>query len=176
MNIFLLHTDPDEAAKALADKHANKMTLEAVQIANTGLHLAGASEHTFYRKTHKNHPWCKFAAKSFDHFQFVRERAHAIGREFLRRYGSRHTSHQKSLQNWDYDTLTAIEDILGRDDSLIWKDVPQAMPEQYHRENHPVEAYRDYYYNEKLPSSWFFYQKADPPDWFIEGTPLERWY
>lgn len=176
MNVFVLHEEADRAASALADKHVNKMVLEAVQIANTGLHLAGVSELAFYQKTHKNHPWCEFAAKSFDHFQFVRAHAHAIGREFHHRYGSWHTSHQKSESEWTHDDLSEIEQTLGRVDSeQVWSDIPQCMPETY-QDADPVDAYRAYYHNDKLPSSWFFYKKADPPDWFIQGTPLERWH
>jgi hypothetical protein len=140
MNIFVLHEDPDESAKAHCDKHVNKMTLEAVQIANTGLHLAGASEHTFYDKTHTSHPWCEFAAKSFTHFSFVVRRAEALGREFLRRYGERHLSHQKIAQNWTERDMRQIEQALGTaNPEQVWNDIPQAMPEYYYGE-HPVHA------------------------------------
>lgn len=161
MNIFILHSDPDNAARVHCDKHVPKLTLEAVQIANTGLHLAGADSHAFYNATHKKHPWCKFAAKSFDHFQFVRERAHALGREFQCRYDGYHSSHEKSAQNWTESDLTELSERLGRADSAsVWSDIPQAMPDKY-QQCDPVRAYRDYYRAEKVPQ--FSYERADSP-------------
>lgn len=176
MNIFLLHESPDKAAKAHCDRHVPKLTLEAVQVANTGLHLAGASDHAFYKPTHKSHPWCEFASKSFDHFLFVVRRAQALGREFLRRYDDRHTSHQKIAQNWTHDDLRAIADELGRvsDADSLLSDVPLAMLDTYKCEN-LIEAYRQYYYNEKMTQDWFHFDKTKPPEWFVQGTPLERW-
>lgn len=175
MNIFVLHEDPDESSKAHCDKHVNKMTLEAVQIANTALHLSGADDLAFYDKTHTSHPWCEFAAKSFNHFSFVVRRAEALGREFLRRYGSRHTSHEKIAQNWTERDMRQIEQTLGTADSeQVWNDIPQAMPESYYDKS-PVHAYRKYYCFEKAPKQWFKFDRVRPPEWFTQLSPIYRW-
>lgn len=173
MNVFLLHENPDKAAKALCDQHVNKMCLEAVQILNTGLHHAGLSNHAFYGATHKNHPWCKFAAKSFDHFNFVVRHAQALGREFLRRYDKRHTSHTKLRKNWRYDDMRAIESELGRADSeQVYADLPQAMLDQY-KQDDPIDAYQAYYVDEKWSQDWCVYERAPCPDWFSDER--QRW-
>lgn len=175
VNIFVLHEDPDKSARAHADTHVNKMTTEAVQIANTGLHLAGADERAFYGKTHTGHPWCEFAAKSFDHFLFVLRRARALGREFLRRYDGYHSSHQKIAQNWTHDDLRQIEQGLGRAESdEVWADIPQAMPDEY-TQSDPIAAYREYYWNEKWGEDWFEWSHADAPEWFLDTNPRGRW-
>ncbi len=176
MNIFLLHEDPDECAKALCDKHINKMCIEAVQIANTGLNEVGLSDHSFYGSTHTGQPWCEFVGKSFDHFQFVVRHAQALGREFLRRYDSRHTSHDKLRQNWRYDDMRAIEREMGRADPMqVHADLPQTMPDEY-KDSDVVKAYRQYYVNEKLTEEWCVYEYTNPPEWFVEESTITRWY
>lgn len=173
MNIFLLHEDPDQAARALCDKHVNKMCLEAVQILNTGLHHADLSDHAFYGATHKSHPWCKFAAESFDHFNFVVRHAEALGREFLRRYDKRHTSHTKLRQNWRYDDMRAIEREMGRVNwEEVYSDLPQTMLDEY-KQDDPIDAYRAYYYGEKWSQDWCVYERADCPEWFANAR--QRW-
>jgi len=173
MNIFLLHEDPDQAARALCDQHVPKMTLEAVQIANTGLNQAGYDDIAFYGSTHKGHPWCKFAAKSFDHFHFVVRHAQALGREFLRRFDKRHKSHTKLRQNWQYDDMRAIERELGRADwEQVYADLPQAMLDKY-KQDDPIEAYRAYYLGEKWSQDWCVYERASPPEWFAPAR--RRW-
>lgn len=174
MNVFLLHEDEDEAAAALCDKHVSKMTLEAVQILNTGLHHADLSYVAFYGATHANHPWCKFVATSFDHFNFVHRHAQALGREFLRRYDEHHKSHQKMRQHWRWDDLRAIEQALGRADwETVYDDLPQTMLDEY-KQDDPIEAYRAYYKGEKWPQDWCKYERADCPAWFLD-SPKGRW-
>jgi hypothetical protein len=173
MNIFYLHKDRQRAAQAHCDKHINKMTLEAVQILNTGLHLADLSEYAFYAPTHETHPWCEWASQSFQQWAFVYQWALALGYEYERRYDKRHASVKKLLAYIpDIKELSGPLRVVSRAqiDSM-----PQAMPNRYKRENRPVAAYRAYYRHEKLPQQWAKYRHSECPDWLLDGTPMGRW-
>lgn len=142
------------------------MVLEAVQIVNTSLHLNDLHDHAFYQKTHASHPWCEFAATSYDHFSFVLDHAYAIGEEFERRYDKQHTSYKKMKELWsDSGNRETIRKTLGRaSDEEVWSSIPQTMPDEYTCPK-PVQAYRDYYRNDKMPQDWFEWDHTRPPDW-----------
>ena len=160
MNVFLLHEDPREAARGLVDKHVVKMTTEGVQILNTALHASGASDLAFYKPTHSNHPWCEWASESYEQWRLVADYTDAIGWEFIERYGKPHTSHEKMAQ---FD-VKDISTELGRSGPACPSDTPQTMLDEY-KQNNTIEAYRDYYRNEKLTADWAKYEYTDKPSW-----------
>lgn len=157
MNVFVLDEDMEKSVSAYCDKHVSKMVLEAVQICNTALHRADASDLAFYAPTHTNHPWCIYAAQNYNNWRFVAEYADAIGQEFFRRYGKYHKSHKK-IANFDVD---AIKDVLGEGER---EPIPQTMPDKYKRDD-PIEAYRNYYVNEKLTQDWAEFNHSKYPEW-----------
>lgn len=136
MNIFVLHEDPELAAKDMCDQHAVKMPLESVQMLCTVLHLSGSNAP--YKPCHQKHPCTVWAGESLQNWLWLYDHAKALFREYTVRYGKEHKS----------------EDVLR---SLSVPELPakgltpfaQAMPENYKNPN-AVLAYRAYYRGEKL--------------------------
>lgn len=149
------------------------MTLEAVQILNTGLHLADLSEYAFYAPTHETHPWCEWAGQNFQQWAFVYQWALALGYEYERRYDKRHASIEKLVTN--IPEPVALKDELRVVSRAQIDSMPQAMPDHYKRKNRPVAAYRAYYRYEKLTQSWAEYRHSECPDWLLAETPMGRW-
>jgi len=56
VNIFALHSTPQESARAHCDQHLHKMILESAQIASTVLDTWGFCSTWLYKPTHRNHP------------------------------------------------------------------------------------------------------------------------
>lgn len=160
MNVFILHEDPAQAASALVDKHVTKMVLEGVQILNTALHQSGNSDLAFYGATHKNHPWCLWAAESYEQWRLVADYTDAIGWEFIERYGKTHKSHEK-MTGFD---IEAIADALSRSGPVNPSEAPQTILDQYEQAD-TIEAYREYYRNEKLSQEWAVYERGTRPEW-----------
>ena len=152
MNIFVLSTDPVQAAKWHCDKHCIKMILEASQILCSVFHLQGITAP--YRLTHRNHPsniWTRSAAGNF---LWCLAHAKALCKEYTARYGKIHKSEEvlKWIEN-NYSQLTFPQ--------IEMTPFALAMPEQY-KQADAVEAYRNYYRFEKTHlHQW----KQNKPDW-----------
>lgn len=56
MNIFALHQDPRQAARAHCDQHLHKMILESAQMVSTALHARGRKFPYLYKPAYPNHP------------------------------------------------------------------------------------------------------------------------
>lgn len=159
MNIFFVDRDPVLAAKALADRHVVKMTLESAQILSTvvriryGRSLSTRADITLYEATHRNHPCVVWAAETSGNYEWLRAHAVALCDEFRFRYGKDHGS------EW------LIRRILSRSPFVYpspMTEPPQAMPEEYRRPD-PVEGYREYYRNGK--AHLHRWTKREPPSW-----------
>jgi len=81
MNLFFLHTDPQEAAQLYCDQHLGKIRLEASQMLSTAYHLSPhvtvedrqamwyVQNNRIYNKAFINHPtsvWVRAAQDNFD--------------------------------------------------------------------------------------------------------------
>lgn len=140
MNIFVLHTDPIQAARWLCDRHVCKMQIEAAQILCTA-HPASQAP---YKRTHYNHPCAVWVRESIEHYNWTLDHALAICKEYTRRYGKAHKT--QAVLYWLADNLPSLPDV-------PLTEFVQAMPE--HRQQLPatpsntVAAYREYYLTEK---------------------------
>lgn len=91
MNVFVCDTDPTRAARALADRHIVKMTLEVAQLLSTQCHVEGRSFDSMYRATHVNHP-CRVALGDAGYRAWVTAWGFSLGGEYAHRYGKKHKS------------------------------------------------------------------------------------
>lgn len=154
MNIFVLSTDPAEAAELQCDKHVVKMILETVQLLCTVKHLYNEPAH--YKPTHKNHPCTKWAAESKENFEWLKKHGLALCREYTFRYGRIHKA-QSILESLEPpDNMP----------SLGLTPFVKAMPSELQEIKDPVEAYKAYYRKYKRHfASW---TKRPEPDFMKE--------
>ena len=153
MNIFVLDSNPTQAAVQQLDKHVVKMPLESAQMLCSAL-IAHGAEDTPYRKAHPKHPCTLWAAKTRTNFRWLVTHGISLSEEYTRRYGKRHKS--QDVIEWcaKQEHLIPIGDLTT---------FAQAMPEQY-KSTDPVTAYRQYYMGEKRTiATW----KQNRPVWFV---------
>lgn len=146
MNIFILSTNPVEAAQMQCDKHVIKQTLESAQILST---VAGGP----YKPTHQNHPCTLWAGQNQTNFNWLVRHALALCDEYTRRYNKRHKSQ---------DIIERIADAPPELPIGVSSFV-QCMPDEY-KDKDPVIAYRKYYHSKAKFASW----KTEPPYWWMD--------
>jgi hypothetical protein len=154
MNIFVVHNDPDEAAKMLCDKHVVKMTLESAQLLCSQFEPGTAP----YKRAMYNHPcsiWCR---ETVANYLWLCYHGLALADEYCYRYDKIHSCHD--VIYWCY------ERVMDGDLDLPFGELTpfaQAMPEKYKNVN-PVKAYRAYYLGDKARfAKW---TKRKPPKWW----------
>jgi len=160
MNIFIVDSDPEQAARALFDKHIVKMPLESTQIICTVLHDLGVKD-LQYRPTHRNHPVVRWAGSAASNFDWLFTHARELCNEYERRYGRVHAS-RLVLVDAGHRTVNFP--------SRARTPFVQSMPEEL-RGPDAVEAYRRYYrYKIKMkPHLARWTEPGYQPDWLNEG-------
>lgn len=162
MNIFYLHDNPIIAASYHCDKHVGKMLIETCQMLATAHHQHGNGDKVSYKQTHVNHPSNKWVRESPLHYRYAVALAHALGREFFKRYGKHHKSYDVLL-NELYKAPPAMQSM-----PFKWRTPPLAMPEEFHGDN-AVQAYRRFYVSkrERMEMVWCRHAKA-APEWYTD--------
>lgn len=179
MNLFLLSWNMDEAAQAHVDRHVVKMVLECAQLVSTAVRTLEPERDdidTFYRATHRNHPWARWARASGANFRFVCEFGAALGREYAHRYeGRRHKSlvvieRALAAPPARYEPFAAATTI-DVENGGITLPVPQCMPDECRREC-PVDAYRAYYASDakRALHAW---RRRERPAWLHSANDVE---
>lgn len=152
MNIFILSTDPLQAAKWHCDKHVVKMILETFQVLCAAFHLQGIEAP--YKLTHKNHPCTKWAMESKENFEWVLSLGRALCDEYTERYKKIHKSVE--VYNWIVENKAKLTFPKTEQTPFIL-----AMPDEY-KTSDPVESYRNYYRSgKKHLHNW----KQNKPNW-----------
>lgn len=153
MNIFLLDYSKKRCAEYHNNKHLIKMITESAQILSTCLYFYNLSAP--YRKTHVNHPCCKWVRKSLLNYQWLWELTNFLGKEYTYRYGKQHLSHKRLLEQIPYSP--SIRFPLKK-----FTYPPNCTP--YKNIEDPVRAYRKYYNKDKR----YFckWKKRSIPKWF----------
>jgi hypothetical protein len=151
MNIFILDSDPQLAARMLCNKHVPKMVLETAQLL--------CSAHTIntpYRKTHTNHPCAKWTRASSSNYQWLVTYGLELGIEYTRRFNKKHKS--SLIVEWcDVNRPNLPE--------LEITEFAQAMPDCYKITNDAISAYRAYYIGEKSKfAKWI--PLTEEPSWW----------
>jgi hypothetical protein len=159
MNIFYINSNPITAAKELCDEHIRKMQIESAQMLCTAHWATGGSAP--YKKAHLNHPSTIWTRSSIYHYNWLVEHGLAISREFEFRYEKRHKT--QDVLEWCKINLPLIPN-----NKFI--PPPQCMPDKY-KNIDTVEAYKNYYYYDKIINKGLHYVRTpNLPKWIIEKT------
>ena len=184
MNIFVLHTNPETAARMHCDKHVPKMCVEAAQMMASALRRHGATDEqmpltksgTPYKGGYAHHPCTVWAGDSMGNYQWLANHAIALCIEYKLRFGKTHACEAPIMK---MDTMDVhIKPHHGRLTPFAL-----AMPDE-HRPKHSttvlpvdadrykvthaggsdaVQAYRSYYHTKQF-AKW---EKGTPaPDWW----------
>lgn len=181
MNIFVVDTNPVNAARNLCDKHVVKMILESAQMLSTAHRVLDGN--FYYRQgkngrkipsyahpnpvlndrlllaTMMNHPCTRWAMESMNNYYWLLMHGYELCLEYTRRYNKIHT-----LQNLYEHNLSECP-ANGSFKGLT--PFAQAMPDQY-KCSDAVQAYRNYYVNEK--SKFAKWKNSEVPDWYLDMT------
>lgn len=154
MNIFYIHQDPIKAASDLADDHIRKMQIESAQMCCTAHWETGSQAP--YKRAHWNHPSTIWTRQSIQHYRWLVKHGLEICNEFTKRYGKSHKT--KDVLEW----LQVNEPNLPDNG---FTPPPQCMPEEFKRKD-TIEAYRNFYINDKIKNKQLNYNKLNnKPEW-----------
>jgi len=128
------------------------MILESAQILCTVLNEKGFE--TPYKSTHAKHPCTLWAATSFDNFQWLKQLAMELNKEYRFRY-------QKNADHKSIQVIKNIEPIVFESEGMT--EFAQAMHEKYKLKGDPVFAYRRLYIAEKM--GFARWKNRDVPKW-----------
>lgn len=180
MNIFHLDRDPVVAARMMCDKHVVKMIVEYAQLMSTAHRVLDgapyiaktkngrnikrwmlpgpAEERLKYKASHVNHPSAIWVRQSAKNYRWIYKHFQELCKEYTHRYGKKHKTDEKlNFMLWfapkNIDQVTGLTEFA------------QAMPDYCKRED-PVDAYRNYYLNEKR--SFAKWTNREKPYWWKE--------
>lgn len=185
MNIFVLDSNPEKAARFHNDRHVVKMILESCQLMATAHHELDSSEYIEMtiadmtvqaeidlplRPTHVNHPCAVWARQTDGNYGWLYDLCGALLNEFEQRYGKPHSY------------AAEVYPLLGVRPRNLWRGVRQpwaiCMPDEYskgvkHGSREAVKAYRRYYYGAKQHlAQWR--APATVPEWWQDMQRKER--
>lgn len=163
MNIFVLHRNPETAAKMHCDKHVPKMCVEAAQMMASALRRHGATDEqmpltkagTPYKGGYAHHPCTVWAGDSMGNYQWLAAHAIALCQEYTIRFGKGHAC-EAPIMRMD------LMDVFIKPHHERMTPFAQAMPDEY-RNDDPVVAYRAYYHSKQF-AKWD--KGAPAPDWW----------
>lgn len=162
MNIFVVHTDPQVAARMLCDQHVVSQVKETAQMLSTAYHEF--EQAAPYRATHRNHPCSVWVRESTGNYTWLVQHGLALGAEYFERYGRHKNKRHASEAVIRGLTLPPLGLPYGPLTPFA-----QAMPEEY-RGDDAVEAYRRFYLNDKRRFARWTKERAAPEWWPVENT------
>jgi|TARA_B100000085_G_scaffold135589_1_gene123427 hypothetical protein len=185
MNIFVLSTDPIEAAIQQCDKHVPKMLVESGQMLSTAHRVLdgkltrrpsksgktmvkywdlyeGAddleAELLYYKAVHVGHPCTKWSMESDSNYRWHWEHMKALANEYTYRYGKIHKTERELL--WQIQSPPRN---IPKGPMTPFKLAMKANPECMFDD--PVKSYRAFYQTKqyRFPMVW---TKRPVPEWF----------
>jgi len=179
MNIFYLNENTTECAKQHLDKHVVKMILEYAQLLSTahrlldgyeyeGKSISGrkamrwklddARENNLYMASHMKHPsgiWCR---ETLDNYWWLYNLWRDLMKEYTFRYGKHHVAERLIPFLSSPPTNIPVGDATP---------MPQCMPEQYKVIGNSIQAYHNYYINDKQPFA--VWTNRPIPSWYVKA-------
>lgn len=175
MNVFYLSRNPKQCASEHCDKHVVKMIIEYAQLLSTAHRfldgdlvigktktgrnakrwvLPDGRDSRLYLASHINHPDAVWARESCGNYEYLYKLFIATCDEYTKRYGKVHETDRK------------LRGILALEPENIecgeFAEPPQCMPD-YCKHEDTIQAYRNYYINEKRDfAKW----KTQIPEWY----------
>jgi hypothetical protein len=175
VNIFVLHENAREAARAQCDKHVPKMFLESLQLLCNAVpddvrsSGAGLREgRGLFRPTHQNHPCTLWVKRSGANWYWLLQHAQELCTEYTLRFGRIHASTEvlNFLGLYKHNIRVALPEPFGARTPFV-----RAMPEEY-REEDPVNSYRWYY---RCAKTFAKYERGRAaPIWWEAYAPPEK--
>lgn len=177
MNIFYLDSDPRIAASYHCDKHVVKMILESAQLLSTAHRVLDGVETRelspggrnlkvwyindfrnieLYKATHVNHPCAIWTRQSVNNYDWLQKLFIELCYEYTRRYAKTHLCEAKFG-----DVLVFPPDNIN---DLPFEEPPQCMPDHCKVPGDTVQAYRNYYIQEK--SDIAVWNHSTKPNWY----------
>jgi hypothetical protein len=157
LNVFILSTDPVEAAKHQCNKHVVKMVTETAQLLSTCFPRGTLR----FKFTHVNHPCARWARASLMNFKWLLMHGIALSDEYTARYGRVHGSS---------DVIDACLDLVPDLPNVGLTPFGRAIKEPWKTQTlklSVVEAYRQYYIGDKSRfARWA--PRATAPSWWLE--------
>lgn len=182
MNIFKLSECPFKSAEMMCDKHVVKMIIETAQLLSTAHRVLDGNlyldktangrsikrwrhpdermENNLYKASHVNHPSAVWCRETSENYYWLYRHFTALCSEYTYRYDKIHKT----------ETLL-VNSLLQRPKNILdglSTPLPQAMPDQYKRED-VTEAYRAYYIGEK--NGFAKWTKREVPEFWREAYP-----
>lgn len=167
----MMTSDLEANAQWHVDTHVCKMPTEAMQICSTAIALLSQDLYEqykilLYKPAYIHHPIVQWASKDGSRICLVAEYGFALAEEFRYRYNHMHATESKL-----YCVKTLFANHRTNDPYNTWQTLPQAMPEQYKKDNDVFTAYRNYYINAKAHlHRWT--NRTKPPFFPISGGEL----
>jgi hypothetical protein len=155
VNLFILHANPEVAARMMCDSHVVKMPTETAQMLSTVARLHGVN--IGYKIAHPGHPCTKWIGASKANFDWAVRHGIALCQEYTMRYLSVHGARS---------TIEAVRDIafLIRFKRKGRTPFAQAMPDEY-KDDNAVLAYRKYYVGDKARFAKWTAPGKEPKWW-----------
>jgi len=152
VNIFVLSTDPEEAARMQCDKHCLKMILESGQM------LCAAHEPNTapWKRTHYNHPCTVWTRASTENYKWLATHGLVLCDEYTKRYGKVHAAEEVLV--WCAENIPVNVPV-----GPLTPFVVSIKDPKYHLGD-PVSSYRAYYKGDKVRFARWRY--CDPPSWW----------
>jgi len=175
MNIFVLNTEPNEAATDQCDKHVPKMCVETAQMMASALRRHGAEDEDLpltksgspYQGGHPHHPCTVWAGDCQENFLWLAEHGLALCNEFEKRFEKEHSCFEPILE------MLMLNSLIPENGDMT--PFALAMPDEfrpigcdyglvYHASGQmAVDAYRAYYHSKEF-AEWKY---TDTPRWWI---------
>jgi len=167
MNIFVLSTDPVEAAVMQLDRHIVKMPLESAQM----LCAAYPDGEAPYKKTHYNHPSTVWARTCKENHDWLIEHGLALCIEYTNRYGRRHKC--QDVIEWVRDNRPNLP-VNGEMTPFVTAiSADQQCRSFYNFDSlSTVTKYRLYYLYDKSYMGIWNRGKSNPPEWYSKLLPI----
>tara|TARA_Y100001973_G_C5179846_1_gene324179 strand:- start:359 stop:835 length:477 start_codon:yes stop_codon:yes gene_type:complete len=143
MNIFVLNTHPEKAAKMQHNKHVVKMVLESTQMLCSAF---DPKHNPPYKKAYINHPCTVWARTSKENYEWLLLHALSLAIEYTYRYNKEHAS--EKVIGWCWNNYETLIDFPKQGKTTR----PLAMPDIYKTDD-VVESYINYYIGEKLTNA-----------------------
>lgn len=179
MNIFVVDSDPRQAARDLCNKHVVKMIVESAQMLSTAHRVIDGKPYTRLSRTGRrlkcwshpnermdsalclptmvNHPCTKWVMENDQNYLWLHQHTVGLLDEYTVRY---HMAH--SMDELIHVMLKAPPEGIAKATSIT--SFAQAMPDQYRVEGDAVTAYRNYYAGEKR--RFAVWKNARVPQWW----------
>lgn len=160
MNIFVLNSDPTQAAQEQCDRHVTKMILESIEMLGFPFPV---EERAYTNESHFNHPCSIWVRECEENYEWLVNHTLALCEEYTYRYGKFHA------WEWIANRIADSYSYLGLKRNGQRTPFHLAMPAEL-KEDDPVRSYQSYYIDDK-PRIAYWRKTRAAPEWWMEAAP-----